>query len=88
MIIDLTINIKHVLSRLIEYSVKWKQPINFKKTQWTLFHRQVAPLIPTLVCDEFTIEHVKKFKYLETVLDTKLSFNEHLDYIKNKIHSN
>ncbi|CAM4874329.1 unnamed protein product [Rotaria socialis] len=80
--------IKHVLLRLIKYSIKWKQPINFSKTNWILFYRQVVPLIPNIVCERPNIEHVKKFKYLGTILDAKLSFTEHIDYIEAKFRIN
>jgi hypothetical protein len=88
MIMALTDQIKHVLRRLINYSIKWKQPINFSKTYWTLFHRQAVPKIPKINCEGHNIEHVKKFKYLGTILDAKLSFTEHIDYIKTKIRIN
>jgi hypothetical protein len=88
MIHTLTNQVKQVLTRLINYSIKWKQPINFKKTYWTLFNRQVAPQIPTVICEGHTIEHIKKVKYLGTILDAKLSFSAHIDYIKSKIRTN
>ena len=88
MILTLTEQISDVLNRLIKYSITWKQDINFKKTFWTLFHRQVAPRLPTIICDGKIIEHVKKFKYLGTYLDAKLSFTTHIDYIKGKIQKN
>jgi hypothetical protein len=82
----LTDQVTEVLNRLIQYSVTWKQEINFKKTYWTLFHRQVAPRISAVTCVGQTIDHVKKFKYLGTYLDAKLSFTTHIDYIKGKIY--
>ena len=88
MINTLTDQIKEVLGRLIKYSNKWKRPINFNKTNWILFHRQVNPLIPDIICDGHKIELVKKFKYLGTILDAKLSFTSHIDYIKAKIRIN
>jgi hypothetical protein len=88
MINDLTDQIKHALRCLINYSIKWKQPINFSKTCWTLYHRQVAPKIPDIVCEGHNIEHVKKFKYLGTILDAKLSFTQHIDFINSKIRTN
>jgi hypothetical protein len=80
--------IKNVMNELYQYSITWKQPINCKKTFWTLFHRMVAPVIPIIHCDNNVIEHVSKFKYLGVFLDAKLSFNNHLDYIKSKINKN
>ena len=84
----LTEEIKQVLRRLIDYSIKWKQPINYNKTFWTLFHRQVDPKIIEIRCKGHTIKHVNKFKYLGTILDAKLTFNAHIDYIKSKIRKN
>jgi hypothetical protein len=80
--------IEKVLNRLIDYSKCWKQPINYKKTFWMLFNRQVAPKLPEITCQGHHIDHVKSFKYLGTILDEKLSFNQHIEYIKAKINSN
>ncbi|CAF3948685.1 unnamed protein product [Rotaria sp. Silwood1] len=88
MINALANQIKHVLLHLIYYSIKWKQPVNFSKTCWILFNRQVVPQIPNTICNGHNIEHVKKFKYLGTILDAKLSFTAHIDYIKTKIRTN
>ncbi|CAF2851717.1 unnamed protein product [Rotaria sp. Silwood2] len=88
MINALANQIKHVLLHLINYSIKWKQPINFSKICWILFNRQVVPQIPNIICNGHNIEHVKKFKYLGTILDAKLSFTAHIDYIKTKIRTN
>ncbi|CAF1674458.1 unnamed protein product [Rotaria magnacalcarata] len=77
-----------VLNRLIIYSTTWKQEINLKKTYWTLFHRQVSPRIPPIICNGYTIEHLKNVKYLGTHLDAKLSFTTHINYIKDKIRKN
>lgn len=88
MIHTLTNQIKQVLRRLINYSTKWKQPINFDKTFWTLFHRQVAPQFPIIECEGRNIDHASKFKYLGTILDAKLSFTAHIDYMKTKIRTN
>ena len=85
---NLAQQITKVMEDLYSYSITWKQPINFKKTYWTLFHRQVSPLIPVIQCENNIIEQVSKIKYLGVILDAKLSFNHHLDYIKSKINKN
>jgi len=41
-----------------------------------------------MYCENNIIEHVPKFKYLGVILDARLSFNFHLDYIKTKIQKN
>jgi hypothetical protein len=88
MIKDIFDQIMKVLNRLIDYSNYWKQPINFNKTHWMFFNRQVAPQLPEIVCQGHRITRVNRFKYLGTILDEKLSFNPHIDYIKSKINSN
>ena len=81
--------IKDVISQLMSYSLMWKQPINSQKTFSVLFHRQVAPIIPQhIVCNGQSISHCNKIKYLGTILDSKLSFTSHLNYIESKMRKN
>jgi hypothetical protein len=81
--------IKDVISQLMSYSLLWKRPINFQKTFWILFHRQVTPIIPQhIVCNGQSISHCNKIKYLGTILDSKLSFTSHLNYIESKMRKN
>ena len=77
-----------VLRQLLEYSVKWKQEINFNKTYWILFHRQVAPRVPDVSIDGRSIARVSNFKYLGTILDAKMSFSPHISYIQSKLKIN
>lgn len=77
-----------VLRELLEYSVKWKQEINFNKTHWILFHRQVAPRAPTVSIDGRSISRVNTFKYLGTILDAKMSFSPHICYTQSKLKAN
>ncbi|CAF1920585.1 unnamed protein product [Rotaria magnacalcarata] len=64
--------LKVVIASLITYTTMWKQPINFEKTQWTLFHRQVAHKIPLVTCDGYEIAHTSKAKLYRNK-DTKKS---------------
>lgn len=82
-------HIEEVIISLISYSTTWKQPINFQKTYWMLFHRQIAPILPNHInCSGHVITHCDKFKYLGTFLDSKLSFSSHLSYVESKIKKN
>ncbi len=86
---NLVQQIKEVVVSLVSYSQKWKQPINFQKTFWVLFHRQVAPNIPPFIdCNGHSIFHSKEIKYLGTILDCKMSFSTHISYIESKIRKN
>ena len=88
MIKSLRRQLVQILRRLIKYSIKWKQPINFGKTYWTLFNRQENPSVPTIKCRGHKIEHLNQIKYLGTILDAKVSFTAHIEYIKSKIRTN
>ena len=76
------------LKQLLRYSIKWKQDINFKKTCWILFHHQVAPRIPEISIEGRRIDHVKRFKYLGTLQDAKLSFVPHINQVRTKTRTN
>ena len=73
----------------MSYSSTWKQSINFQKTFWILFHRQVATAIPAHIdCNVHLISHCNQIKYLGSIFDCKLSFSFHLRYIEAKIRKN
>ena len=80
--------VENAVHDLYKYSVTWKQPLNLKKTFWTLFYRQFSPRVPPIRCCNVEVEHVTKFKYLGVVLDFKLSFNYHIDSVKAKVNRN
>ena len=55
--------IKTVILQLMSYASMWKQPINFQKTFWVLFHNQVAPIFPQVIdCNGHMICHCNKIK--------------------------
>ena len=62
MMLTLADQIKEVLKQLLWYSIKWKQEINFRKTFWILFHRQVAPRIPDISVEGRQIGHGNKIQ--------------------------
>jgi hypothetical protein len=80
--------VSNIINDLVSYATTRKQPLNVNKTYRTLFHRQILPKIPIIYCQNNIIERIPKFKYLGVILDARLSFNYHLDYIKSKIHKN
>ena len=80
--------LSEVIEYLVEYSSTWKQPINYKKTYWTLFHRRIAPPTREIHCANVVIAHTPKIKYLGIHLDARLAFTAHLDHIKSKINRN
>ena len=63
--------VTQVIKDLYNYSIVWKQPINFKKAFWTLFHKQVWSKISVIYCGGHKTKHVTKFKYLGIIFDTK-----------------
>jgi ribosomal protein L13 len=77
------------MKALMAYAETWKQPINFQKTLWILFNRQVAPKFdPDIDCGGHVITHCNEIKYLGTWLDSKLSFSSHIKFIESKIRKN
>lgn len=80
--------ITEALDNLSKYASDWKQPINYRKTNWTLFHRRVAASTPTIHCENQVIEHVPRVKYLGVWLDAQLSLNHHISTTKVKINKN
>ena len=56
--------------------------LNVKKTKEMLIDFRKAPtVIPDLFIDGVKVERVTEYKYLGTVLDNKLNFNNKADFI-------
>jgi hypothetical protein len=47
-ILYLSQQIFNITEGLCYYAITWKQPLNFEKTYWTLFHQQMSPTIPVI----------------------------------------
>ena len=85
---QLRCQLSNVIECLVEYSNTWKQPINYSKTYWTLFHRRIAPPTQAIHCGNTVIEHTPLVKYLGIHIDARMAFSTHLDHIKSKINKN
>ena len=76
------------LNEVQAYSVEWKQPINFPKTDWQWMHRRVV--IPTLSLSigQHPIKRTAVYKYLGYHVDERLSFSEHCTRMLQKVQKN
>ena len=70
---------------LVEYSKKWKQPINVQKTVGQLFYTQrVQPKIELCMAEQ-CLKLVNKFKYLGFTWTSKLSLKSTIDQCLKKV---
>lgn len=75
------------LQRLLEYFNSNLLSLNLEKTTYMFFHsawRNVPPL-PAVVVDNIEIQRVAVYKYLGLKLDSKVSWESHIDDLKQKI---
>ena len=68
-----------VCNQIYEYSKKWKQPINVKKTVAQLFYTQIKKPIVNLKMNGQKIELVNQFRYLGFTWTSKLSLKPTVD---------
>jgi hypothetical protein len=76
-----------ICKNLYDYSLKWKQPINVKKTVVQLFHTQVDTPEVQVFMGGKELECVKKFKYLGFEWTDKLSLTPTIEHCLEKIKS-
>jgi hypothetical protein len=78
------------LSLLSEWLKSNKLSLNIKKTHFMLFHpgRKKPPFNLNISIDNNPIDSVKHTKFLGVILDSHLSFKEHVSYMKSKISKN
>ena len=85
-----TENIEHYLKLIHDLSVKWKMLFNpdiTKPAEEVLFTNRNTSTSCPIAFDGIAIEPVSDHKYLGLILDSKLTFNKHIDekiYIANR----
>jgi hypothetical protein len=67
------------LEKLLQYTVKWHQPVNVNKTEYVIYHRAVQSPKLTILYNGTPISKQSSYKYLGVRLDAKLSFHRLLD---------
>ena len=78
----------HELDKLSEWLCSNKLSLNLKKTHYMIFcppRKKVLSNIEIKI-DNCTIECVSQTKFLGVILDSKLSWKQHIDYVKSKIY--
>ena len=78
------------IEKEFEHILNWlaanKLIINLDKTHLMLFTNRVRPLEPiTITVKGHTITEIKETKFLGIMLDNKLTWNAHIDYISKKV---
>ena len=83
-----TVSLNHNLSNISEWAVQWKMNFNpdpCKQAQELLFSRKISSKRhPSLHFSDKPVYQVQLQKHLGLFLDPKLSFGEHVQYIKTK----
>ncbi|GBN31588.1 putative RNA-directed DNA polymerase from transposon X-element [Araneus ventricosus] len=75
-------DIQRHLNQLEEWLIKWKIKVNVEKSQAVFFSRKRnKPSAPTL--NNQIIQWQNQSKYLGIILDQRLTFRPHIEYIKN-----
>ena len=70
---------------LVEYSKKWKQPINVQKTVGQIFYTRIEQSKIELYMAEQCLKLVNKFKYLGFTWTSKLSLKSTIDQCLEKV---
>ncbi|CAF1248104.1 unnamed protein product, partial [Didymodactylos carnosus] len=79
---------QQTLNELQKYSSRWKQPINYIKTEYQWIHKRITISSIVLLIDQHELARTNLFKYLGYYIDQKLSFNKHVQNILTKIKTN
>ena len=80
-------NLQLAFEQLCDYFSKWKISLNYNKTQAIYFTRKRKEcFVPQsmIKINNNEIKWEKNVKYLGLILDTKLTFNDHVSYIVQK----
>ena len=75
------------LDALLIWEQRWLMEFNPSKCQVISFTNKQSPIPPTYSIREYVLEVVDSGKYLGVQLDSKLSFNTHIDAVTKKANS-
>ena len=78
--------IQKAINSLNEWSIKTGFKFSTEKTEWMVFHRKQEDmsLLYQLNINEHSIKRVYKKKFLGMILDPKLQWKPHIEYIRGK----
>jgi hypothetical protein len=77
--------INNSLDRFYKWLKLNKLTLNCTKTKYMLFSKRQHPSLPALLMNGIELEKVSSIKYLGVIIDDKLSFNEHINSVCNKL---
>ena len=84
-----TTYINHILTEEIEKILIWlkanKLSLNVDKTNFIVFSRRRTINDVYIKIEGKNIERVTKVKFLGVIIDSKLTWKEHINYMSNKI---
>ena len=73
------------LKKLYEWLCLNRLSLNISKTNFVIFHARNKPKVPVTICiNRQAIEEVKYVKYLGVLIDSQLTFKNHVDELKKK----
>jgi hypothetical protein len=77
------------IHRFVQYCDENHMELNVKKTtEMIVDFRKSRKVVPELVVIKGSkIERVREYKYLGVMIDEKLNFNAHIEYIESKLKS-
>ena len=83
-------NINRELTILSDWLKSNKLSLNIKKTHYILFHpgRKKPPFKLNIKIEDNSIDSVQHTKFLGVIIDSQLSFKEHVNFVKSKISKN
>lgn len=82
------VNLQEDLNRLTSYYANNRITVNTNKCQIITFTRKASPIIFNYKINNSLLQRIDVVKDLGILLDTKLTFNDHIDYITNKAYKN
>ena len=82
---NLQTTINHELNNINKWRISNKLSINFSKSNYMVFTRKKTNLNLNLTMEDNKLIRVNKIKYLGVILDEKLNWKDHINYLTNKI---